>query len=169
MFKKHVLLITSLYFVSGCASIVSGSQQSLFVDTPEIEGASCQLTDSKAGTWYLPSTPGSVTVAKGNGPMNIVCKKNGYKTTSYSLDEDIAGAVLGNVILGGGVGILVDAATGAAQKYPDKATVWMEPLTWESASARDAWMSKKAAFDAAEAKANEEKEAANSPPPSRRY
>ena len=101
--------------------------------------------------------------------MNIVCKKKDYKTASYNLEEDIAGAVLGNVILGGGIGIFVDAATGAAQKYPDKATVWMEPLNWENQSAKEEWLSKKEAFDVAEAKAKADREASNNPPPSRRY
>jgi len=167
--KKQALFITALYYVSGCASIVSGTQQSLFIDTPEVEGATCQLTDSKGGSWYLGNTPGSVTVSKGNGPMNIVCKKKEYKTATYSLEEDVAGAVLGNVLLGGGVGIFVDAATGAAQKYPDKATVWMEPIKWSSSSAKEEWLDKKAAFDAAEAKAKAEREASNNPPPSQRH
>lgn len=153
--KSGYVLIGTL-LLSGCATIVSGSQQSLFIDTPDVEGAKCNLSDSKGGAWYLGNTPGSINVVKGNGPMNIVCKKDGYKTATISLEEDIAGATLGNVILGGGVGILVDAASGAAQKYPDKATVWMEPHRWSSASAKEDWKSRKAAYEAAREK--EEKE-----------
>lgn len=166
--KLQGLFALVLLTLPACATIVSGTQQSLFIDTPDVEGAHCDLTDSKGGSWYLGNTPASITVVKGNGPMNIVCKKPGYKTARAVLEEDIAGATLGNVILGGGVGIFVDAASGAAQKYPDKATVWMEPTKWSSSQARDNWNEKKAAFEAAEAKAKAEKEAANSsPPPSR--
>lgn len=150
--------------LAGCATIVSGTQQSLFVDTPEVEGAKCKLTDSKSGVWYLPDSPGSVTVTKGNGPMNISCKKEGYKTASISLEEDVAGAAFGNIILGGGIGIFVDAASGAAQKYPDKAVVFMEPVRWKSDSARQEWKEKKAAHELAEAKAKAEREATSNPP-----
>ncbi len=34
---------------------------------------------------------------------------------------------MGNIILGGGIGILIDAASGAAQEYPSKVSVIMEP------------------------------------------
>ena len=70
-----------------CASIVSGTSQSMFIETPKHTGASCKLTDSKSGEWYLPSTPGSATVQKGNGPMNIICEKEGYETTTVSVEE----------------------------------------------------------------------------------
>ena len=49
----------------------------MFIETPQLTGASCKLTDSKSGEWFLPSTPGSATVQKGNGPMNITCEKEG--------------------------------------------------------------------------------------------
>lgn len=162
-------LASTLLTLGGCASIVSGTSQSLFIDTPGVEGAKCHLADSKAGSWVLEATPGSVTVAKGNGPMNITCKKEGYKSAVATVDEHIAGAVLGNVILGGGIGVFVDAATGAAQKYPDKATVWMEPVEWTSESAHNEWLEKKKAFDIAEAKAKEEQRSASNPPPARHY
>jgi len=76
--------------------------------------------------------PGSASVRKGDGPMSIVCKKDGYKPAVMSVDETITGATFGNIILGGGIGVLVDAASGTAQEYPDTVTVWMEPKQWGS-------------------------------------
>jgi hypothetical protein len=139
--------LVAVLALSACATIVSGTQQSLFVDTPHVEGAQCQLKDSKAGAWYLPSTPGTVTVSKGNGPMNIVCKKAGYQTGVVSVDEDVSGATFGNIILGGGIGIFVDAASGAAQKYPDQIVLWMKPQHFASAAARKEWEADKAAYE----------------------
>jgi hypothetical protein len=145
--KITKLLPFVLVALTGCATIVSGTQQSMFVDTPEMTGAQCKLNDSKNGTWYLQSTPGSVTVAKGNGPMNVVCSKAGYEAVSVSVDEDFAGATLGNVILGGGIGVFVDAASGAAQKYPDKVIVWMKPKHFESLHAQKSWEEAKASYE----------------------
>lgn len=127
--KKVSSIIAAAVMLTGCATIVSGTQQNIFVDTPHVNGAECKLTDSKNGSWYLDSTPGSVSVLKGNGPMNIVCTKAGYERGVVSVDENVSGATFGNIILGGGIGIFVDAASGAAQNYPDKVIVWMKPRT----------------------------------------
>tara|TARA_Y100000588_G_C13722633_1_gene697995 strand:+ start:168 stop:644 length:477 start_codon:yes stop_codon:yes gene_type:complete len=148
--KKLAATVIAL-LVSGCASVNTGTSQSMFIDTPKVTGASCKLTDSKEGTWYLPNTPGSVTVQKGKGPMNIVCEKEGYETTTVSIDETFAGATLGNILIGGGIGILVDAASGAAQIYPDKATIWMKPLKFESQKAEKDWLKAKKEFEEKEA------------------
>ena len=157
-------ILLACAFFSGCASIVSGTQQSLFVDTPMVDGATCKLNDSKNGSWYLPSTPGSVSVLKGNGPMNVVCEEASYNTGITSGDEDTAGATFGNILLGGGIGIFVDAATGAAQKYPDKVVVWMKPKEWKSSEEEVGWNAEKRKFEEAEARAKAEKEARNNPP-----
>ncbi len=55
----------------------------MFIETPQLTGASCKLTDSKSGEWFLPSTPGSATVQKGNGPMNITCEKEGLRDNDH--------------------------------------------------------------------------------------
>lgn len=137
----------SVLVMTGCATVVSGTQQSVFIETPHVDGAECKLQDSKHGSWYLPATPGAVTVLKGNGPMNVTCKKSGYQTSTVSADDEFAGATLGNIILGGGIGVFVDAASGAAQKYPDKIIVWMKPLKWTSAKQREEWEAAKAAYE----------------------
>lgn len=144
---KRTLAVLAVLALTGCATVVSGTQQSVFVDTPLTEGATCTLQDSKHGHWYLQSTPATVSVLKGNGPMNITCRKAGYQTASVSVDDEFSGATLGNIILGGGIGIFVDAASGAAQKYPDKIVIWMKPQKWASAAQRKEWEEGKAAYE----------------------
>lgn len=144
---KRILTLFAIALLSGCATVVSGTQQSVFIETPFAEGASCQLHDSKNGSWYLQSTPASVSVLKGNGPLNVTCKKSGFQSATVSADDEFAGATLGNIILGGGIGVFVDAASGAAQKYPDKIIVWMKPNKWASAQQRKEWEEAKAAYE----------------------
>ena len=157
MTRKIISLLGLTLFLSGCSTIVSGTQQSVFIDTPFVEDAKCTLKDSKNGSWYLPATPGSATVTKGNGPMNVVCKKSGYTTGQSQVDDEFAGATLGNVILGGGIGIFVDAASGAAQEYPEKIVVWMQPVNWKSAQQKAEWQKEKLAYEAEQAKKEKEK------------
>jgi hypothetical protein len=148
MKRKNILFpLVAAVMLSACATIVSGTQQNIFIDTPHVTGAECKLSDSKNGSWYLPDTPGSVNVIKGNGPMNIVCTRQGYETTTVSVSEDVSGATLGNIILGGGIGVFVDAASGAAQKYPDKVIVWLKPRNFSSAKERASWENDKAEYD----------------------
>lgn len=106
------------------------------------------MVDSKGARWTISGTPETREITKGDGPLTVTCSKSGYKTTSIDVAEGFAGATLGNVILGGGVGLIVDAASGAAQEYPDKVTIWMEPNSFSSAAAKDAWFAEKEAFEA---------------------
>ena len=159
MYSKTISIAILAVVASGCASIVSGTSQSMFIETPQLTGASCKLTDSKSGEWFLPSTPGSATVQKGNGPMNITWEKEGYETTTINVEESFAGATLGNIILGGGIGILVDAASGAAQIYPDNVQVWMKPTEWKSKAEETAWHSEKQAYEEQLAEKNKPQEA----------
>jgi len=132
---RRALALAGMILLSACASITTGTEQSIFVETPKVTGAACELTDSKLGKWTVKSTPGSVKVKKGDGPMNVVCTKAGYEAANISVEETLVGATLGNIILGGGIGILVDAASGAAQKYPDRIVVRMTAITEEVALA----------------------------------
>lgn len=152
VFRVCGLALCAVLATAGCATIVSGTSQSITVLTEKgVEGARCELTDSKGGKWYVPDTPGTVTVRKGDGPMTIVCKKAGFKTATHIFDETLHGATFGNIIAGGGVGILVDAASGAAQRYPDQVTVWMEPEAFSTEAQRLAWKTEKLAAEKAEA------------------
>lgn len=158
--NKYALLVAAVFALNGCATIVSGPQQSIFIETPHADGAECKLTDSKNGSWRLDSTPGSVFVTKGNGPMNIVCSKKGYEKTVLQVEEGVSGATFGNIILGGGIGILVDAASGAAQKYPDNVLLWMKPTSFKSAAAKKEWEDEKALYEKKIKEAEEAKRAA---------
>ena len=111
-------------------------------------GAKCELKDTKGGQWYISDTPGTVSVRKGDGPMSVTCTKEGHKTATLTVDEAVAGATLGNIILGGGIGIFIDAMSGAGQQYPDKIIVWMEPEEWRSEDERLEWLKAKEAYEA---------------------
>jgi uncharacterized protein YceK len=144
-----VVLICIAGLSSGCATVMTGTDQNITVVTEKnVTAAKCELTDAKSKKWYVPSTPGSANVHRGDGPMSVICEKSGYRTANLMVDETIAGATLGNILIGGGVGIIVDAVSGAAQRYPDQITVWMEPESWSSENERLEWIKEKGEFDA---------------------
>lgn len=122
----YSILIFSV--LSGCASFVSGGRQNVTVLTPGIEGASCSLTDSAGRVWYVEETPGTALVKRGDGPITVICHKDGYDKGVAMIEEKIAGANYGNLALGPAapVGYLVDGFSGSAQKYESMIEVELE-------------------------------------------
>jgi hypothetical protein len=113
---------------SGCASIVSGQNQSVSVETrtkqgQSLLGANCKLTNNK-GTWFVTS-PGSVTVRRSYEDMLINCDKEGQEPGIASAKSSTKAMAFGNILFGGGIGAGVDIATGAAYDYPTLFTVVM--------------------------------------------
>ena len=137
----------STYLISGCATITTGTDQGIRVVTEkDVIGASCTLMDSKGNRSYIPRTPGSTYMTRGNAPLVITCTKPGYKSTTLEIGEDVAGATMGNIILGGGIGIIFDASSGAAQRYPDKVVIWMEPEEWPDENSKLQWEEERRAY-----------------------
>jgi len=124
--KSQILYV--MLFFSGCATITSGTTQTIFVDTVNAPGANCKGIDTKGREYYWTNTPSSSWVHKGDGPLKITCEKPGFRETVFTVDEEISGAIVGNLIAGGLIGVLVDSASGAAQEYPSVVKFPMEPV-----------------------------------------
>ncbi|MFH1334789.1 MAG: hypothetical protein ABIH77_05820 [Pseudomonadota bacterium] len=118
-------IICAASLLSGCASIVDGSNESVSVSTPPAKGATCKLTNSK-GTWYVNKTPGSTTVHRAYGDMKVTCKKSGYKSGKKDVKSKTKGMAFGNVVFGGVIGAGVDMANGSAYDYPTNIVVPMQ-------------------------------------------
>lgn len=127
----HVAGTALLLVLTGCASIVTGTTQSLAVETrspsgKEIAGANCRLVSSK-GTWFV-TTPGSVTVHRATAsPLSVNCTKEGHQQVGVtSIKPKSKGMTWGNLLFGGVIGVVTDGITGAAGYYPSPITAIME-------------------------------------------
>ena len=125
-----IILLAAL--TSGCASITGTTNQSISVQTrdqggKEIPGAACELANSK-GKWFITS-PGSVTVTRSNDDMQVLCTKLGFEPGRASAVSATKGSIFGNILLGGGIGAIVDHNTGAAYEYHAFIQVLMGMLT----------------------------------------
>ncbi|MBZ4210222.1 MAG: hypothetical protein LAD29_03760 [Rhodoferax sp.] len=112
---------------TGCASIVSGQNQSLSVETlhagKPLSGASCKLDNDK-GSWFV-TTPGSVTVRRSGDALNLRCEKEGMEPGVAAVQSATKGMAFGNILFGGFIGGAVDISSGAAYDYPVLITVPM--------------------------------------------
>ena len=124
-----VLPLACILFLSSCAAVMTGSRQNLTVVTPDVDGASCTLTDSKGRSWSVASTPGTAIVKKGDAPISVICKKEGYTTGTAEVHTTLTQSNYGNLALGPAapIGYFLDGITGSAQKYESTVEVDMEP------------------------------------------
>ena len=69
--------------------------------------------------------------------MTLICEKEGFEKTTMTFDEGVTGATFGNILIGGGIGILVDTMSGAAQEYPSQVRLVMKPVKTAPQAAHD--------------------------------
>jgi hypothetical protein len=122
--RKFIVLAFALVLV-GCATITKGTTQTIAIDTPGVPGATCTI-QTQTGPRGV-TTPGNVTLDKASSPLPITCTKECYVAGSSIIPSGTETMAAGNVLLGGVVGLGVDAATGAMNKYPDLVTVATTP------------------------------------------
>ena len=117
---------------SGCATITGSELQSIMVSTKEkggaaVEKAECVL-ESPKGKWNV-VTPGAVTVSRSAEDIQVECRKAGAVSGLAKLISRAHGGMFGNIILGGGIGALIDHDKGTGYEYPNVAVIVMGEST----------------------------------------
>ena len=101
-----------------CATIIHGTTQVLAVES-EPTGASCTIDRQGAAVGAVNPTPGKVTVPRHKESIVVSCALDGYAPSNEVLASSFTGLTIANLILPGGmVGMIIDAETGANNKYP---------------------------------------------------
>ena len=114
MKKQFILFITlfiSICLLSSCASILSGTKQKVAVDT--------QPTGARVfvdGKDQQVITPATIKVPR-KKQVTYTFQKQGFEDGKVSEQGSFNPTVLGNIILGGIPGGLIDLGTGAWYKY----------------------------------------------------
>lgn len=126
--KKFLVILTTIACFSllgGCASVVDGTHQKIFIQTTPAVNATCTLSNDK-GCYYLPGTPGFVVVHRSMQDLTIVAHCPGYQDKTVVVSSKTKGMLFGNLVLGGAIGAGVDCADGAAYDYPQTILIPME-------------------------------------------
>jgi uncharacterized membrane protein len=72
-------------------------------------------------------TPGTITLEKSQESVSVRCSKQCYQDGAGVLASNMEGMAAGNLILGGVIGLGVDAASGAMNKYSPEIQIVMVP------------------------------------------
>ena len=102
--------------LSGCSTIVKGTQQQVSVATPGVQDAMCTLSSPAVGTRTV-ETPGTIVLPKSKHDVAVNCVKQCYTTGVGVLASETEIMTAGNVVFGGVIGLGIDAASGAMNKF----------------------------------------------------
>ena len=123
--NKSVLFALAL-LLPGCATVVNGTTQTMTVNTAP-QGAACTLEREGANIGMVTATPGMVSFSKSGKELAVTCNKPGYLAATARAVPSFSGWTFGNLLLGGIVGVVVDASTGANFNYPNQVTLPLQP------------------------------------------
>lgn len=126
----------SLALAAGCATVTTGGFQTISITTVP-EGADCRFSRGGAVFARVNPTPGSILVGKESSGISVVCTKNGYEDMAGTTASEFQPMTFGNIILGGLIGVVVDASSGAMMKYPEAVTFTLVPQEFPTAIERD--------------------------------
>ncbi|WP_148293700.1 hypothetical protein [Azospirillum sp. B4] len=117
----------ALVGLSACSSIVEGTSQEITVNTNPA-GANCALEREGTVIARIAQTPAATTVKKTKHDITVRCVKDGYQEATFLDHSGAAGATVGNILLGGGIGWAIDSASGADNKYDSPVNVTLVPV-----------------------------------------
>ena len=86
--------------LTGCSTIVKGTQQQVSVATPGVQDAMCMLSSPAVGTRTV-ETPGTIILPKSKHDVAVSCVKQHYTTGTGVLASKTEIMTADNVVFGG--------------------------------------------------------------------
>jgi len=130
--KRHYMLAAVALCLGGCASVMNDVTHPVKIETynaagQEVAGASCLLENDKASQTI--ATPITANVRRSDKDLQITCTKGGELDGKAAAVSRANAGLAGNIILGGGIGAIVDHNRGTAYTYPQWIRVVMGRFT----------------------------------------
>ena len=131
-FRLLALALLAPFAFTGCATVMNGETQNVAIKTESAEGqavaqAKCTLQNDK-GSWKADS-PGVAQVRKSAQDLMVECQKDGHAAGFGRAISRVNPSFFGNVVIGGGVGAIIDHTKGTAYDYPAELPIKMGTTT----------------------------------------
>lgn len=114
------------WLVGGCATVTTGTTQPINIDS-DPQGAECTLM-REGQTLATVRTPQQPTIKRHAATLQVTCRKDGYEEGRVVLNSRFESSSAGNALVGGIIGMMVDASSGANSKYDSYVLVRMTAL-----------------------------------------
>jgi uncharacterized protein YceK len=119
--KLNYVSVAAAILLSGCASVINDKTHPMKIETKTetgelVAGADCTLKNDKATS---SAKSGEITnVRRSNADLEVSCKHPTNPEATAKAISRVNGGMFGNIILGGGIGAIIDHNTGNAYTYP---------------------------------------------------
>lgn len=115
------LALTAALWLTGCASVVNDSTHPVRIETKTVDGklvtgADCKLTNDYGS--FSTKSGETVQIRRSSKDLDIVCKTAEQNDATGRAISRANGGMFGNIILGGGIGAIIDHNKGTAYTYP---------------------------------------------------
>lgn len=124
---QRYFLFLMLLPLAGCSTIVKGTTQAVSIQTPGVEGATCELFSPAVGTRSV-TTPANIVLDKSQHSVQVTCSKECYTQGTGIIASNTEVMTAGNILVGGVVGLAVDASSGAMNNYNPTVQIAMTPV-----------------------------------------
>jgi len=135
--RLSLLAVIAAFALAGCNTLVQDNYQKIYVRTPGVDNASCDLYTRS--NYYSVMTPREVIIERSKLPLTVICDKSGYYKASVVVHSELAAPGMPLNILNGFVpGASYDVADGSIYNYPDNITVILLPMPAQQLPPEDA-------------------------------
>lgn len=102
-------------------------------------GATCQLQRNGETIAVVNPTPGTANISKSTRDIAVNCTRPGHLAAAAAMPPRFQPMMLGNILLGGVVGLVVDASSGAMSQYEPNVTLVLAPESFKDGPARESF------------------------------
>lgn len=124
---KRLLICGFGLLLGACATVTKGTDQQIALDTPGYPGSTCTLTSRGIGTRKV-VTPAVLSLPKSKFDISVSCESRCARGSGVIV-SGTEGMTAGNVLVGGVIGLGVDSASGALNRYTEQNIVAMQPVS----------------------------------------
>jgi hypothetical protein len=122
---RNAALVAGALALTGCASVINDVTHPMKIETRTqsgnmVAGAECKLTNDY-GVFQAKSGD-TVQVRRSSKDLDIVCKDPANPDALAKAISRANGGMFGNIVLGGGIGAIIDHNKGTAYSYP----IWVQ-------------------------------------------
>ena len=123
--RAHVFAGLVACAATGCASVVNDVTHPVRIETrteagQDVAGAECTLKNDRAAITIKSGE--TANVRRSSADLDIVCKHPANPEAVGKATSRVNSGMFGNIIIGGGIGAIVDHSRGTAYTYP----TWMQ-------------------------------------------
>jgi hypothetical protein len=116
---KKKLMVIGLFFAiagSGCSTLVNEPHLPINLSFSDNSAGECSLRNKRES--YKVQIPSSALVRRSDDPLVYECTTEDGREAYGSILSDIGQTMAGNIILGGGIGAIIDANNDMHREYP---------------------------------------------------